>query len=275
MSESPGRVDVDAFWERGFDMVRAVFTPDEIHRLRQDALAHPDHKGDLLSHPSLSGVVTHPGMLNIARDLLGATPVYFGFSSVTLGELGRGYHKDNADRWDAAAPDWQGRYTLIRLGIYLQDHTAHSGGLNLRAGSHQHISLRKGRTVYANTATGDVVVWNLRTSHSANGYLLKFPIGLHLPPRLGARLPGALMRGLEKERAAIFITYALPDAHLERYLTYLKARTFMVDLWRNSPVPEEVRQTLASSPLLFRDVWSEIRDTPGLGQHRDHVEIPY
>jgi hypothetical protein len=61
-------------------------------------------------------------------------------------------------------PDWHGRYTALRFGIYLQDHTTHTGGLNLRDRSHNTVSLTTGRTIYLQSAVGDVVVWRLRTT---------------------------------------------------------------------------------------------------------------
>jgi len=268
-------VNVDGFWERGFDIVRNVFSLDEIEALREMAMESREHPGDLLSNESLSHIVTDPKILEIARSILGADPVYFGFSSASFGVKGRGYHKDNADRHNPEAPDWQGRYTLIRMGIYLQDHSEHSGGLNLREGSHHQFSLKKGRTVYADTSLGDVVVWSLRTSHSANGVLLKFPKGLHISPRMGTRTPDFLLRQNDGERLALFLTYAVDDAHLERYIQYLKTRTFMVEMWRRSPLNEEIRQRSAASRMKLREPWLELKNEENLGQNEGHADIPF
>jgi hypothetical protein len=74
-----------------------------------------------------------------------------------------GYRKDNADR---KAPNARLARALHRpgFGIYLQDHTTHTGGLNLRDRSHNTVSLTTGRTIYLQSAVGDVVVWRLRTT---------------------------------------------------------------------------------------------------------------
>jgi hypothetical protein len=269
------KVDVEGFWQRGFDIVRNVFSVDEIRALREMAVESRKHPGDLLSNKSLSHIITDAKVLEIARSILGGDPVYFGFSSASFGVRGRGYHKDNADRHNPDAPDWKGRYTLIRMGIYLQDHSVHSGGLNLREGSHRQFSLKKGRTVYADTSLGDVIVWSLRTSHSANGVLLKFPKGLHISPRMGARTPKVLLRQNDGERVALFMTYALDDVHLERYIQYLKTRSFMIDMWRNSPLDDEIRKRSQACSLGLREPWLECEGQGVLGQNKEHADIPF
>ena len=94
------------------------------------------HGGDLLSNPLLRDVLLDGRLVGIASQLLGSDQiVYAGDSSFTINSGQHGYHKDNADRTDKNAPDWQGRYTILRFGIYLQDHTEHTSGLNLRVRS--------------------------------------------------------------------------------------------------------------------------------------------
>jgi hypothetical protein len=270
-------VDADQYWSQGYTVVRGVFSAQEIEQLRERASKTRTHQGDLLANPELHAFPLDPRLVRIARALLGATPVYFGFSSAKFGFSGRGFHKDNADRHDPNAPDWtRGRYTLVRMGVYLQDHSRHSGGLNVRLGSHMEVSADKGRSHYTASATGDVVCWTLRTSHGASGGLLRVAPKLSVAPRLVNLLPDSLFVPEECERIALFVTFALDDAHLDRYLRYLETRAFMVELWRNTVIPDEVIQAVrAREDVIWRDAWAEIQDKPGLGANVEHRDIPY
>lgn len=264
-----------AFWENGYALIRNVFDREEIEVLRKHAYQSRLHKGDLLSNPLLRRVILDDRVLDIAGKILGDTPVYFGDSNCVIGEKSHGYHKDNADRTDIKAPDWQSKYTLIRFGLYLQDHSKHSGGLNVRAQSHNFISAQKGKNVYLATSPGDLVVWNLRTSHSGNGHVLKVMRGLHLDPRIADRLPRFLFSSTDRERVALFFTFGLDDQHLKRYITYLKTRAYMVSTWRNSEYNDAVWHAITGKALIVKDVWKDIREEAELGMNEFYIPIPY
>jgi hypothetical protein len=176
----------------GFVVVRKVFSAEEIDEMRRQVqrqveadraegrfedsffryMGVKSGKGDLLSKIHLRGILLDERILEIARSLLPPKPlVYFGESTYQLGSSGRYFHRDNVDRSKAEGPDWRGEYTLLRLGIYLQDHRRHSGGLKVRNGSHLHDG---GRPCLVDSEVGDVVVWNMRTLHSGNAVRLRF-----------------------------------------------------------------------------------------------------
>lgn len=289
---------IERFWHVGFVIARAVFTVDEITALRHrayDALAADTArgraervgavtfaKGDLLSKEALRGVLLDPRIVSIAGDLLGGRPAYFGDSNFQIGEGVRGWHKDNRmpDRYMFSAPDWDGRYPLIRLGIYMQDHTDHSGGLGVRVGSHEPSRIGRwlsrelpfvgkrvrlaalsrlanlyGRPISVPTRVGDVVAWNLRTTHSGNAVRLRGAPRIKLPPGIEDRVPRALRVEEERERVACFMTFARPGDHLSRYVEYLKTRPDAVENWRNSPVSDDVwRESGARGVDLIRPV---------------------
>src|SRR5262245_18852998 len=143
-------VDVDKFWRDGYCIVRDVYTKEEIANLREAAYAS---KGsgprDLLSNPLLRSTLTDGNMAEVSRRILGNSDIWYaGDSSYTINSTGRGWHKDNVDRADGKGPDWVGRYTVLRFGIYLQDHYSHTGGLNLRAGSHTVPNNQTGKNIY-------------------------------------------------------------------------------------------------------------------------------
>jgi hypothetical protein len=236
----------NCFARDGFAIVRKVFSPKEIDEMRRkvqlqievdraegkfeesfyEFMGVMSGKGDLLSKVHLRDVLVDDRILTIARSLLPTNPlIYFGESTYQLGSGGRAYHRDNVDRHRAEGPDWVGSYTLLRLGIYLQDHRRHSGGLKVRAGSH----LRDGgRPVLVDSEVGDVVVWNMRTLHSGNTVRLRFwPDFAWIPPTgrmrglmLGENMiPKWMQLPLEQQRGAMFMSFGVQSPHLDRYVT--------------------------------------------------------
>src|SRR5690606_35997020 len=142
--------------------------------------AHRGPKGDLLATPGVNEALLDGKLVGIARQILGSDEIFYaGDGSFTVNGTQHGFHKDNADRNDPAAPDWRDPYTILRFGIYLQDHMFHSGGLNLRIGSHTKVSLTEGRNIAVRSRIGDVVVWSLRTTHSGNATQVIFPWWMH------------------------------------------------------------------------------------------------
>jgi hypothetical protein len=270
-------VDVPAFWENGWQILRGVYTPEEIQKFRNGAYASKGIGGELLSRPLMRDAILDGKMVEVARQILGSDDIlYAGDSSFTMNSKQNGYHKDNADRKDPNAPDWQGRYTILRFGIYLQDHTTHTGGLNLRDRSHNTPDLSVGKTVYVKTGPGDLAVWSLRTTHSGNGNLLSFPRRVTPEPGSKDRWPFFFREAKpDGDRLAIFVALGLDDHHHERYTEYLKTRKYMVEMWRRSKLEPEVFDRAAQIGLKIRDMYSEVANDPTTGQNVEWRPIPY
>lgn len=249
----PGETE---FWDNGYLVRRGVLEKDRISGYRRQILANDLAPGDVLSSPGVGELVTDPAVVSLVGDLLGETPQYFGDSNVSIRSTGRGYHKDNADRYDPSAPDWQSSYPILRIGIYLQDHHRHSGGLNVRERSHLVPNVRAGRTRYLGTEVGDVVAWNLRTTHSANGVVIRPGIPLAVSPRVAGRLPGWVTCQPTGERLAVFITYGASGAHLDRYIDYLRSRTYQRSIWKDCVWTPEARNRAEASGLDLLGPWS-------------------
>jgi hypothetical protein len=293
-NEPSPAVDSNKFWRDGYLIVRNVFRKSEIEAFRQMMYDTRDLTGDLLSNPRLRNILLDPRILDIAQQLLGQTPVYWGESTAQIGVSPRGWHKDNVDRENMNGPDWRGKYDMIKFAVYPQDHYSHSGGLNIRRGSHNTTLLDGlprlvGQNRYMNTRIGDVIVWNMRATHSGSGFLLKFPRWLQLEPDCGPRLPysldfiGRLSQKLhgrrtslakipnlliapqERERCIIFFTMGADGPHLNRYLAYLKTRKFMIDIWSNSLYDESVWEAAKDKNIVIRDMRQEIKHEAGLG----------
>ena len=146
----------------------------------------------------------------------------------------------------------------------------------MKARSHNSVSGEGGRTVYLATALGDLVVWNLRTTHSGNGLLLRFLRSLHLDPGRAASLPRSFMAKEERERVAIFFTLGLDDHHLQRYIAYLKTREYSVETWKAIKFDaNDVQEAVKGKNLIVKEVWEEIKDETCLGMNKDYAPIPY
>ncbi|NNG39483.1 hypothetical protein HJ588_09385 [Flexivirga sp. ID2601S] len=272
-------VDVDAFWRDGFTIVRNVYSPEEVEELRQACRAGGGaSSGDLLARPNLRRVLTDGVMIEIAQKVLGRDDiVYAGDSSFTINSTGRGWHKDNADRVDPNAPDWRSPYTQLRFGIYLQDHKFHSGGLNVRVGSHNKPTNQEGKIVSVRSGIGDVGVWSMRITHSANSDLLRFPPFGSTDPATAETAPPKPWKLFPKndERIAVFAALGLDDDHGRRYTDYLKTRTYMVNLWRNGPYTPEAIAEAEAAGLTVRDIPAEVKDDATAGQNAEWAPIPY
>ena len=272
------KVDVDAFWRDGYQVLPGVYTPEEIQKFREGAYASRSHGGDLLSNPHLRHALTDGRMAEVARQILGSDEVWYaGDSSFTINSGQHGYHKDNADRTDPNAPDWQGKYTILRFGIYLQDHYKHTGGLNLRHASHNTVSLKEGEHRYIRNHVGDLAVWSLRTSHSGNGTLLTWPRWKSpLPPVKPEEFPWYYRTAkAEGDRMAIFAAIGLDDAHHHRYVDYLKTRTYICRIWSKSPYDDAAIAEAEANGLKVRNVPKEIEGDDTVGQHEKWEPIPY
>lgn len=249
------KVDKKRFDEEGFLLIKNVFSKEEIAQIRKDAYAsfeqdkkknltfkHPSKmsnavyaKGDILSKDELRQWLLDDRILHLVKVVLGGNPVYFGDSNYHFGTGFRGFHRDNVDRTDMTAPDWEGNYPIVRLAVYLQDHKNYSGGLKIRIGSHINSS---GKPVFVDSEEGDVVIWNLRTMHSGNAVRFKFfkNLMVNKATREGM-IPAFMKKDQQKERATLFMTFALRSKHLDRYIQkimvdredhmdYLKASRF-------------------------------------------------
>ena len=271
-------VNAKEYWDKGFTIVRGVYSKAEIADFRERSLGYVGkHGGDLLSHPGLSSVITDGRLADVARQILGRDDVvYYGDSLVAIREGTPGFHKDNTDKFDAKAPDWQSPYTQIRLGIYLQDHHTHSGGLNIREGSHNKVNTTVGKVRQLRTRVGDLGVWNMRASHSAAGTILRWPLNFVQPhPDEVKRYSPRLIAPKDGQRIALFAAIGADDDHLKRYIEYLKTRAYMIQIWKRSNWSPEAIAAAEAGGLHLRNAPSEIVGVEGLGQNVDYKPIPY
>lgn len=272
-------VDVKGFWRDGFTLVRGAYTPEEVKEIRRVALEQRGkHGGDLLSNPWLNHLQLDGKMTEIARRILDSDDlIYYGDTTIAIREGTPGWHKDNADRWDPNAPDWRSPYTQLRFGIYTQDHYRHSGGLNVRKGSHNVCDMETGEVVHLRSKIGDIGVWSMRITHSAAGTLLKWAPGRnrHPDPFDVPNINPKHILPKDGQRIVIFSALGKDDEHADRYLQYLKTREYIVPHWRRTVYTEEQLQGMAKQGVKVRDMRQEIEGDPNVGINKKYAPIPY
>ncbi|MFM9006246.1 MAG: phytanoyl-CoA dioxygenase family protein [Flavobacteriales bacterium] len=225
------------FDEQGYVLKPSVFSSAEIENLRKDvyhqyALDESQGlsfqlqntsskaryaKGCLLSKKKLRDILLDERVLQFAREILETDRlVYFGDSSYQIGTGLRGFHRDCIDRAYNSGPDWQSKYTLIRLGLYLQNHSTYSGGLKVKPGTHERAD---GPSIFIDNQLGDLVAWSLKLQHSGNAVKLKwFPSFTIDNQGIEKRIPAFLKREEQQERISLFMTFAAESAHVDRYI---------------------------------------------------------
>ena len=134
----------------------------------------------------------------------------------------------------------------MRLGVYLQDHSKHSKGLCLRTESHLNQKLNKGKIINVKSEIGDVVIWKLTTTHSANADVISLFPNYSFHPRIARRFPNFLKQKYRKPRIAMFMCFGKQDNYSKEYIEYLKTRKYAVEKWINSDYSKEVLSQMKS-----------------------------
>jgi hypothetical protein len=291
------KIDRNAFSRNGWTVIRGLFSPQEFEDLRERVVHSIEEieqgrrqKADLLGDPHMASVVYDKRLVEAAREILGGRPTYFGDSNYAI--IGRGYdetkdatgyHRDNTDRSDLSAPDWQSPYTLIRFGLYLQDHTRHSGGLLVRNGTHNEIV--RGwknylRDRYLDTAMGDVGVWNMRLQHAGIGRFWRGFSRLGIAPNIQDTVPSFMQSPRwNRPRMGVWVSYALDGPHVRRHVEYLYGRSERLESWQHSHYAPEDLARCAEVGLDVIDCPAELRRRMqagvAVGQHRKHYQMAY
>ncbi|MBX7200252.1 MAG: phytanoyl-CoA dioxygenase family protein [Rhodospirillaceae bacterium] len=233
------------------------------------------NSSDLLGLPELRQIYFDPRLLAIARALLGPQLVYDGESNVNFEETigantlnpysrlhcdAKGMPGDITRMWRSPT---DATYRAYRFGIYFQDYRHASGALKVIVGSHRgdpagyeeaqiftggmeshaigrhRIECPAVRYPLYNLPSepGDVVVWNLRTFHSAGAKLFADNPSVAVHPKveddISAEAP-ALFAPPPGPRNALFFDYAAPCEEIDLYIK-----------WRAWPVSSDMSGRLA------------------------------
>jgi len=280
------------FDEHGWLLIRNVLSQREVesikHALRS---AHArGATGDVALLERAGELVTDRRVVDVVKKLLGEKVAWFGDASWSwIGDSrpgAIGFHKDNADKDDAFAPDWhESEYPVIRVGFYFQDYGQWSGGLGLRDGSHKTASCLKGVPFAAPTAPGDMVIWSLRTTHSGFVAGLRWPRRWFVPLPIQSRInfrnqefrPLPLFRPPPPDsvRPTMFLTYGRQGPLLDRYLAYLSTRRFAVQNWQSTRYSAQDVTRFMEAGLELIDMPTRVSEKKLEELNEEHAPIPY
>ena len=266
------------FEKHGWVIIKDFFSDDDIRKIKAgtERSIKESMKVDLLCNPYLNEMtVLNPKIIAVVKELLEGDPVYIGDSSISNKDLAMSLHKDNPDRFDSNAPDWQSKYSVLRIGIYLQDYTEKSGGLILRDKSHLYPTRWKGKVVNVKSSPRDLILWNLRTTHSGNAKRLTLLPNLDLNPYVCKLMPNFMFKATPETRMALFLSYGKDDHHLKRYITYLKTRNYAVDRWKHMQITKELIAQGDKVGLKILDFTEEANKIDRSTVHENHVELKY
>jgi hypothetical protein len=269
---------VKAFQQNGWIIIRDFFTLDEARRIKEGTERSIKEKLqlDLLCNPYLSDLtVLNPKIVEVVKQLLEGNPIYIGDSNISHNDWAVSLHKDNPDRFDANAPDWQSDYSILRMGIYLQDYTRTSGGLIVRDGSHKFPTRWKGKIINVQSRPTDLVLWNLRTTHSGSARRLKLFPALDLNPYVCKLFPAFLFIPAPETRMALFLSYGKESHHMDRYIKYLKSRSYAVNRWRNMNITDDLIVKGEKIGLKVLNLTLEAKQIENTTLHEKHVELGY
>ncbi len=255
--ENKIKVDKKNLDEEGYVMVKNVFTEEEVEKFREVAykviaedkktgnyIIHRfawNHIGCLTNNEETFDIVLNDKIVQIATQILGEKPVFFGDGILEIGIGNRGFHKDVSYTRDPEHEDWKMKnYPIFRMGVYLQDHKKHSGGLKVRAKSQNATDFKTGKAKILGNEAGDIVIFNLRTTHAGNAVRLKLFPEVSLHTSLEKRVPKFLRVPEEKERVSFFLTFGLRSPQLDRFINYMQNHKVYKTRIEKATYPEEL-----------------------------------
>ena len=131
----------------GWTVLKNILSTNEVNEIRKQAKSKnsiDSLDADILSNPAIGNIVYDDRIISSVEYLLDGSLCYFGEGRLLIenenGRKGGAFHRDNPDRTEPNGPDWKSRYDVVRVGIYLEDHKDHAGGLGLFSGSNKNSS---------------------------------------------------------------------------------------------------------------------------------------
>jgi len=258
---------------KGFLLAENIFSSDEIDQLHASVKTHLGNEWiehDCGKHqpnavqlcPEISWVYSHPKLLDLVRKSIGNDNIFFhGVTDVYQNKLGS-WHKDTGHSATApngyfdtsvySEPDCQ----IYKVAVYLQCEKNNKRGFMARTGSHRTRELDVGEIEQLKTSKGDVLLFDIRVSHTA---MLPDPIELFLfkvAKKLTRKgVEPAFTRHLKelywwangnKNRYALFFTFGAVNDFSRQFAN--RARPLSAIESANDPnyqqVPEELRTVL-------------------------------
>jgi hypothetical protein len=263
------------------------------HGLAADHATFNEQLPELLSCPSIRWAALEPRVLAAAHALMDGPLYYYGESHLDFEkEIGpRSLSPFSTPHFDARGsreslnPFWSSPTDEIfrgyRFAIYFRDYKRYSGGLMVGVGSHrgdlkshgvgaplklQYIQLKFGEQTFTvgypeyplyivPSEPGDLVIWNLRTMHSAGARRLAAKPNLAMWPRYQDKIfkiiPNVFLP-LPGPRNAFFFDYGTATEEVDLYIKHRSLRVAPGRMEHWSYDDEEVQAAFKSENIKFR-----------------------
>tara|TARA_B100000787_G_scaffold121418_1_gene91248 strand:- start:1021 stop:1902 length:882 start_codon:yes stop_codon:yes gene_type:complete len=282
-------IDIRNYRKNGYIILKNIYSTEQVARFRNIIkkevtkdlgnesrdyqFLEQTHLKDVLSYSGLEEVILNEKLINALNGILDKQVVYWGFSSFRWNEKAyRRFHNDA--RNDTECP-FTTKYPLVRVGVYLQDHSSFSNGLKIWKGSCN--TLKYGRTllkkiifgkgslkyllpqqlyssINVELEPGDAVIWNLRTCHSGMPIRVKYFQKTSFHPIIENFIekffPKLIIKS-DVERAVLFSTFGAESKALENFVNY-------------NLVHPETKNTLRNSNFLNNNLIKEKSEKLGL-----------
>ena len=230
----------------GFFVIRNFFSDEDIKKMIllcddfcKESVGVP-FVHDLIRYDKIRRYAFQKDLIKLMTLLIGNDDLYyFGDSTIHFEPNKRIFHTDA--RPEGFVEKYR-NYPIFRVGIYLQDHFNHSGGLKLRKGSHNKMIYNKqnikglikkkfkvhsikslfniGRVVNLKSKTGDLAIWNIKVEHSGGAVIPKLFSNLAFWPSIDNIIPPFLKKAEHKKRYVIFNAFGKNSEALNHYVKF-------------------------------------------------------
>lgn len=251
-------VSQEHFYQDGYALCQGVLNNSMMLALRSDLREYSrlGRNPYIYESETIQSVVFGAQVQNLISQILGDKYIFlpdYSFNAVDFWSA-FGWHKDSVDRYDINGADWEDpKFPIIRLGIYLGDYSSKTGSLGIQKASNRG-PLYANPGINVKSKPGDVVIWPLTTTHTANSPSFKFSPNSALSPAINTKIARALTNklgifanrteiGLQENlpnRQVLFFSVGKPGPHLARYMSYLVHREYFRDFIRKDPEQGEV-----------------------------------
>lgn len=266
--------DARAAFERdGFHLIRPLYNDEDSQYWRNQINAAFDLPAEPAVHGAIAGrtftmadgvtireefwpIIFNETLLSTVRTLIGDDIRYTQHSDLHINLAGGRWHRDSACRDFGVGPDWDERddpYKVVRVAIYLSDHSESNSSLVVLPGSH-----RRETTV----ARKEYVLWNkIRSLLRRYGHNDMLPHHFLSAPRRVIRTKpgdcvifdqrlmhaGGVIHGPEP-KYAIYLSFGINNHHSQNHRAFFLNRpTYSPDL------PVALRARLSENGLLLDD----------------------
>jgi hypothetical protein len=186
-------IDPTVFIKDGFIVLRNILSDDEVIKLRKILETYFLHHGVKIFGgisqpnaavliPELDWIFSHPKIIDALKNLLDNKNLMFTSHCDIHSGIVTGWHKDDGTSSDKSNLGYFDCLTydvedcqVYKVAIYLQDHTNNLAGLKVKPGSHKIASTEVGEEIYLKTRVGDIIIFDVRLTHSGQSDILPIP----------------------------------------------------------------------------------------------------